>query len=159
MSALKERCQSTMRSRGAVTTAPSPNRVSKGEIPPAPSRADQSAALFYYESTQHIKNKYITRDPSQPSLHSLCDPPKVGGMLTRCRPAEAKPHSARECPGASAQPRGLGPASPTHCAGLVTGHTQRSQPRALDAGTRPGAGSHIWSPHALGGRDPPENKD
>lgn len=80
-------------------------------------------------------------------------------MLTCCRPAEAKPHSARECPGASAQPRGLGPASPTHCAGLVTGHTQRSQPRGLDAGTRPGAGSHIWSLHASGGRNPPEIKD
>lgn len=148
MSALKERCQSTMRSRGAVTTAPSPNRVSKGEIPPAPSRADQSAALFYYESTQHIKNKYITRDPSQPSLHSLCDSSKGWRDVNTL---QAGGSQAPLCEGVSRSLRAAqGPRASVPHPLRRAGHWPHTKEPAAGAGRGHSPGS--WEPHLVPAR-------
>lgn len=85
----------------------------------------EPATLFSNTSLSNTQNKYITRDPCQTSLPSLCDSSKgwrdVNVLQTRGKPSPT-PWARR--PAISAQPGGLGPVSPIHRAGLITGHTK-----------------------------------
>lgn len=98
-----------------------------------------------------VINKYMTRDPCQPSLPSLCDSSK-GWRDVNILQAQGKPSPTPQHrhPGASPQPGGLGRASPTHRAKLVTGHTKKLAAGAW-RGVRPGAARRrMRCPHAAG---------
>lgn len=90
----------------------------------------------------------MIRDRCQSSLRSLCDSSRgwrdVNILKARGSQAplrEGNVQEPRRSLGASGQ-------RPPPTGQDWSPATQRRLPRALDAGTRPGAERHIWSPHA-----------
>lgn len=127
---------------------PGPNGASQGEMPQEPSRAGQTAVPFQYESTSHTKINTQPDNPANPLSLPVVTPPKAGGRLTARRPGRSQ---APQPEGGVQEPRcspGASGGRPPPAGQSWSPATQRSKPRALDTGARPGAGRHIWSPHA-----------